>query len=715
IVEQILSTDTTYAEMDFSTRDNYRHVVEKIARYSDLSEQEVAKLAVHLAKNAAVKEGESERKAHVGYYLVGKGTSQIEKTAKISLPVYDRFQKIVRSHPLPIYTGSIALITLAIAAGLTARVYVNGSHVWQLIVVALLAIIGASHFAVTVVNWLTTLFIQPRLVPRMNYTKGIKPESRTLVVIPAMLNNVEQMESLVESLEVYYLANRDEYLHFGLLTDFRDSTSEHMPEDDQMLCRTRQKIEDLNKKYKTKSNSTFYLFHRPRKWNPVDKLWMGYERKRGKLTDLNGILRGNGRENFSLVIGDQSIFPAIKYVITIDSDTQLPRDSARSIIASMAHPLNRPHFDEKKQRVTEGYGILQPRVALSLAGSENSLYARLHGTDLGIDPYTRTISDVYQDLFDEGSFIGKGIYDIDVFRKGLDGRVPENRILSHDLLEGCILRSGFLSDVQMYEEYPSRYSTDVKRRHRWIRGDWQVAAWFLPFVPGIKKGLQKNTLSALSRWKIFDNIRRSLVPFSLIALLIFGGTILNDGLFWTFIITAILLLPALIIAARDILRKPKDILLKQHFKDSIEAILNNLYQTIFTLACLPYEAYFTVDAIFRSFWRMVVSQKHLLEWNSSDDPGADQEQDLIGSYRSMWIAPLMGLAGLIYLTVYKPITHIFADPILILWIGSPAIAWYLSRPLVLQKISLNGVQIIFLRKLARKTWAYFEQFVTQKD
>ena len=710
IVEQILSTDNTYPQMDFSTRDSYRHVVEKIARYSKLSEREVAQLAIHFSQTATTAPGD-----HVGYYLVGKGVKFTKKTAKTSLPFPDRLQEMARCYPLTIYAGLIMIITLVMAGSLTARVYGNGSAIWLLVTVAILSMIGASHLAVTLVNWLVTLFIQPRLVSKMNYTKGIRAESRTLVVIPAMLNSMEQMESLVESLEVYFLANRDEHLHFGLLTDFTDGLHETLPEDEQMLFWTKHKIESLNKKYNCKDNSLFFLFHRPRKWNAIDKLWMGYERKRGKLTDLNALLRGENTDRFSLVIGNQSLFGGIKYVITIDSDTQLPRDSARSIVASMAHPLNKPQYDEKKQRITEGYGILQPRVSLSLTGSENSLYAKLHGTDLGLDPYTRAVSDVYQDLFDEGSFIGKGIYDVDIFRKALDNRFPENRILSHDLLEGCILRSGFISDVQLYEEYPSKYSTDVKRRHRWIRGDWQIAAWALPLVPGIRKGLLRNSLSALSRWKIFDNLRRSLAPFALIALLIAGGTILNDTLFWISVITAILLLPELIKATRDILHKPKDILLKQHFKDSIQSILNNIYQTIFTLACLPYEAYFTIDAIIRSFWRMAVSRKHLLEWNRSDDPGFDQPKTIAESYRTMWIAPATGLAGLIYLTMYKPIAHIFSDHILILWICSPAIAWYLSRPLVSRIIILTNTEVKFLRNLARKTWAYFEDFVTAGD
>ena len=715
IVEQILSSDETYPEMDFQTRDNYRHVVEKISRFSKLSEKEVAQLAIHFAENAFETPKRSTAETHVGYYLVGKGIGITKKSAKVSFPLRDRLQELVRLYPLTIYAGLIMIITLVIAGSLTARAHGNGTAIWLLIIVAILSMLSASHLAVTVVNWLVTLFVQPRLVSKMNYTKGIKAESRTLVVIPAMLNSMVQMEALVESLEVYFLANKDKYLHFGLLTDFTDALTETVPEDEQVLFWAKHKIEGLNKKYNSKDNSIFFLFHRPRKWNDIDKRWMGYERKRGKLTDLNAILRGESSDHFSLVIGNQSLFKGIKYVITIDSDTQLPRDSARSIIASMAHPLNKPQYDEKKQRVTEGYGILQPRVALSLTGSENSLYAQLHGTDLGIDPYTRAVSNVYQDLFDEGSFIGKGIYDVDVFRKALANRFPENRILSHDLLEGCILRSGFLSDIQLYEEYPSRYSADVKRRHRWIRGDWQIAAWALPLVPGIQKGLFRNSLSALSRWKIFDNLRRSLVPFALIVLLIAGSTVLNDALFWIGIITAILLLPALIIAAREILHKPKDILLEQHFKDSIQSILNNIYQTIFTLACLPYEAYFTIDAILRSFWRMVVSRKHLLEWNRSDDPGFDQQQNMVELYRTMWIAPAMALLVFIYLTIQKPMAHIFTDPILILWACSPAIAWYLSRPLVSRIVSLHGGQINFLRKLARRTWGYFEDFVTPMD
>ncbi len=717
IVEQILKNDISgiYGRMDFSTRDHYRHVVEKMSKQSEVSEQEIAQKAIHLAEAAATITSSDYRSSHVGYYLVGKGVEQVEKEIKIKIPFREKVQKTVRRFPLLVYAGAIFIITLIIGGSLSLRAYDDGINYQLLIFISIFSLLSASHFAVTFTNWLTTLLIQPKLLPRMDFTHGIDPEFRSIVIIPAMLTNDKEIDELAENLEVYFLANRDKHLHFGLLTDFTDAAAETVPEDDALLQLAKQKIEDLNNKYESPDNTLFYLFHRPRKCNAHDRMWMGYERKRGKLTELNALLRGEGNQYFSMVVGKQEVFPDIKYVITIDADTQLPRDSGRRIIATMAHPLNRAFYNEKKQRVTEGYGILQPRVALSLPGSNNSLYARMHGNDLGIDPYTRTSSDVYQDLFGEGSFIGKGIYEIDIFRKGLDNRFPENRILSHDLLEGCYLRSGLLSDVQLYEEYPARYSADVKRRHRWIRGDWQIASWFLPFVPAPGKGLHKNPLSSLSRWKIFDNVRRSLVPTGLLLLLLFGWTIMRDAWFWTLAITSILLLPSLIGAAYDILHKPKEILLKQHFKDSINAIINNLLQTVYTITCLPFEAFYSLDAIIRTNWRMIFSHKHLLEWNPYVSQKNQREEDLLSSFRSMWTAPFAGFAGLLFLSFYAPLGHIVADPILILWMLSPAIAWFISRPLVKPLSNLTEQQTIFLRKIARKTWAYFEKFVTADD
>jgi cyclic beta-1,2-glucan synthetase len=717
IVEHILQKDvgSTYAGMDFSTRDHYRHAVERIARYSDLSEEKIADMAVRLGKMAEVKNGSEHRTVHVGYYLVGKGVELTENGAGVNLPFAQIIQKFVHRFPLGLYTGAILFITLLIGGSLFAKEYADGTDYKVLIIISLLAVLCSSNLAVTLINWLATLFIKPNLLPRMDFTSGIPPIFRSLVVVPAMLTTKVELDILVEALEVYFLANRDENLHFSLLTDFCDANTEKIQEDEPLLLFAKQKIEGLNRKYDSDDNSIFFLFHRPRKWNTHDKIWMGYERKRGKLTDLNALLRGQNKESFSEIVGKETIFSSIKYIITIDADTQLPRDAARKMIAAMAHPLNRPFYNEKKQRVTDGYGILQPRVALSLPGSNNSLFARLHGNDLGIDPYTRTTSDVYQDLFDEGSFIGKGIYEIDIFRKGLDGRFAENRILSHDLLEGCYIRSGLLSDVQLYEEYPAKYSADVKRRHRWIRGDWQIASWIFPFIRGIDKKLHRNPLSGLSRWKIFDNLRRSLVPAAVMFLLLTGWTVLRDAWFWTLSISAILLLPSSIIATRNIFHKPKEISLKQHVEDLINIIVVDLLQTLFTIICLPYEAFYTLDAVIRTNWRLIFTKNNLLQWSRSSTHHYHRTESWTTVYLSMWMAPLLGWTGLIFLTFYAPFDHVIADPILMLWIASPAIAWFVSRPLPKPRTNLSDEQIIFLRKLARKTWAFFENFVKSGD
>ena len=568
-------------------------------------------------------------------------------------------------------------------------------------------------------NWLATLLATPHLLPRMDFSGGIPPESRTLVVIPTMLTSAQNVEDLVEALEVRFLANRDENLHFALLTDFRDAREETIPEDEPLLRLARKRIEELNEKYSDSKSDTFFLFHRPRRWNPQERIWMGYERKRGKLAELNSLLLGGAKgisgDRFSLIVGQTDILSNVKYVITLDTDTQLPRDSAWQFVGAMAHPLNRPRYDGDKERVCEGYGILQPRVAVSLPGTNRSRYARLFGSEPGIDPYTRAVSDVYQDLFHEGSFIGKGIYDVDAFERALKGRFPENRILSHDLVEGCYARAGLLSDVQLYEEYPSRYSADVSRRHRWIRGDWQIARWLLPRVPGPGTSRQKNPLSGLSRWKIFDNLRRSLVPSALTLLLLLGWTALSPAWLWTLAVIGILLIPPWIASLLDLFKKPGDMLLSQHLAATVRSAGRHLAQAAFTLACLPYEAFFSLDAIVRTAWRMWVTHKRLLEWNPSSDSDRHRRTDLAASCRTMWIAPVIAAVTVIYLALSRPAALGVAGPILGLWFVSPAIAWWISRPLARRGARLTADQTLFLRKLSRKTWAFFETFVGPED
>jgi len=447
----------------------------------------------------------------------------------------------------------------------------------------------------------------------MDFSHGIPPEARALTIVPTMLFSAQNLEELIEALEVRFLANRDENLHFGLLTDFPDAAEETLPEDGPLLLLARQRIEELNEKYGNGKSGTFFLFHRPRRWNDRERVWMGYERKRGKLSELNSLLRGEARGRFSLVVGDTAVLLNVKYVITLDTDTQLPRDSARQLVGAMAHPLNRAYYDEALQRVTAGYGILQPRVAVSLPGTNRSRYARMYGSDSGLDPYTRAVSDVYQDIFLEGSFIGKGIYEVDAFERALAGRFPESRILSHDLIEGCYARAGLLSDVMVLEEYPFRYCADVSRRHRWIRGDWQLVRWLLPGVPGLDGQRRQNPLSVLSRWKLFDNLRRSLAPSALTLLFLLGWAVLSSPWLWTMSMLGIIFIPSAISSALELLKKPRDVLFGQHLAAAGRTTGRCFAQVVFMLACLPYEAFFGSDAIARTAWRMLVSHKRLLE------------------------------------------------------------------------------------------------------
>jgi cellobiose phosphorylase len=715
-VEHTLCQDVNdvYLKMDFFTRDHYRHVVENIAKYSDHSENEIAHMAIDLAKKNAEQYGFESHNAHVGYFLVGNGVDELEKLADQTSPWYETIRKRIKRAPVLLYVGSIISITLIIGGWLFSNGYSRQLHYWQLILFGILLVFCCSQFAVATINWLVTVIIEPALLPRMDFSSGVPEKYSAMVVIPTMLTNALAIDELVEKLEVHFLANRGSNLFFGLITDFPDAEIEKLAEDDNLLQLAEKKIEELNNKYKQEKD-IFFLFHRPRKWNPVDKVWMGYERKRGKLADLNAFLRKKDEGQFSSIIGDTTSLPTIKYIITLDTDTQLPRDAAWKMVASMAHPLNFPLRDEHKMRITKGYGILQPRISISLPKSDTSLYGRLFAGESGIDPYTRLISDVYQDLFGEGSFIGKGIYDIDAFEWALRDRFPENRILSHDLLEGCYARSGLLSDVELYEEYPSKYSADVNRRHRWIRGDWQIASWMLPFAPDLNGHYCRNALSALSRWKILDNLRRSISPIALTGLFLFTWIIFNSPLFWTSVLIALLVLPSILNSIWTILKKSDDLYLRHHISFSFGTLSNSLIQNAFNLICLPYEAYFSLEAIIRTIWRMLFTRKKLLEWNPSTNLERTSDRTLKKAYLSMWVSPFIAFLTILSLAFYNSINLLVAWPILFFWIGSPALAWWMSHPLLQSEAQLTSEQIAFLRRISRKTWAFFENFVGPND
>jgi len=716
-VDHVLREDPggAYDRMEFTTRDRYRHVIEKVAKRSRLHEADVARKAILLAGEGAARNGPDDRAAHVGFYLVDKGLPRMERAAGVRLPLLETLRRTAGRCSLHLYLGSITLLSAIFSWALLAKAHAGGLQDWPLALFGALSLLCASPLAVALVNWFATLLVKPNSLPRMDFSEGIPPESRTLVVVPTMLTSPRNIESMVESLEVRFLANRDENLYFGLLTDFLDANEETIPEDEELVRLARTGIEELNDKYGSEKCYPFFLFHRPRRWNPQERTWMGYERKRGKLAELNLLLRGGALDCFSLVVGKTADLSNVKFVIPLDTDTQLPRDAARQFVGAMAHPLNRARYDERMQRVAEGHAILQPRVADSLSGKNRSRYARLFGSEPGIDPYTRAVSDVYQDVFDEGSFIGKGIYDVDAFEQALKGRLPENRILSHDLLEGCYARAGLLSDAHLYEEYPSSYIADVNRRLRWIRGDWQIAGWLLSRVPGPGDARSRNPLSWLSQWKIFDNLRRSLEPSALTLLLLLGWNSFSSAWYWTLSVIGILLIPSVMASALEMFRKPADALLRQHLAAEARSAGRRFAQAAFTLACLPYEAISGLNAVVRTAGRMLFTHRRLLEWQPSGTPDRNRGEGLAAYCRSMWIAPVIAAAATIHLVVSRPVTLATAGPILALWFASPAITWWISRPLARRRAALSADQILFLRRLSRKTWAFFETFVGPED
>ncbi len=709
-VEQVLHEDPAaiYSCMDFATRDHYRHRVERLAKHCSHSEETVARTAVELA---TAKEGIA---AHVGFYLQGPGLAELEQRLAARVSIAEAWQRLLRRAPLTFFLTPALILSVLLASPFLAVARHAGLSDTLLALLCAPALLMTSCLALGLVNWLVTLTVTPDILPRLDYSAGIPEQARSLVVVPTLMGCARDIEELVEGLEVRFLANRDANLHFALLTDFMDAPSEVLEQDAALLLLARQLIEALNHKYPPVGAERFYLLHRPRRWSAAEGVWMGHERKRGKLAALNALLRGQGQEHFALIVGDIAALPRVNYVITLDTDTQLPRDVARQLVGALAHPLNQAVFDPVRRCITSGYAILQPRVGISLPSSARSPYAQLFGSDAGVDPYTRAVSDVYQDLFQHGSFIGKGIYAVDAFEQALDGCFPDNRILSHDLIEGCYARSGLLSDVQLYEEHPARYSADCKRRHRWMRGDWQLLPWLLPWTPKPQGGVERNRLGALARWKILDNLRRSLEPSAFLAMLLWGWFGIDQALIWTLAVLALVLTQPLLSALLELLRKPHEIPLGQHLQATSRAAVLHFSRALLALVWLPFEALLSLDAITRSLWRMLVSQKRLLQWNPSREVERSSRNHLPGLYRLMWVAPLTALASAALL-LPTPAVLAVASPLLLLWLSGPAIAWWLSRSAARQEFDPSAEELRFLRNLARKTWAFFDQHVGPLD
>jgi cellobiose phosphorylase len=716
LVEHELARDPAgvYPTMDFGTRDRYRHVVERIARKSGKAETEIASLAVTLAH------GGDARTGHVGWYLVGPGRCVLERAAGVRGLRRSTWTRVASRIGLPLYCGAIGGLTALLTWAAWLVLAPVSSGIPAMVAILATLVVCTSQLAIAIIHWLATSWVSPSLLPRLDFSGGIPTSHHTLVAVPILLTDIGEIDSLVEALEVRYLANRDANLHFALVSDFRDAKTEHAEGDAALLARAVDGIGALNRKY----GASFLLFHRERRYSARDRVWMGWERKRGKLEELNDALRGRA-DGFATIVGPLDALQDVRYVIALDADTELPRDAARTLAATMAHPLNRPIYDEASGRVTSGYAIMQPRVGVTMYSAAQSRFAALFGGDPGIDPYTRAVSDVYQDLFGEGSFVGKGIYDVDAVRSALGGRLPTDRVLSHDLLEGAYGRAGLVSDVMLFENHPRAYAADVSRRHRWMRGDWQLVPWLGPRVPGgvgseaardpsHRPKRVRNPITLLSRWKILDNLRRTIVPAAELAILAIGW-LLGPAVFVTLLVLAVAMLPGLLAASAALTRRPVELTWGMHLGAIARDLGRQLARDTIALACLPHDAWLGLDAIVRTSFRVFVTRRKLLEWRTASDAQHSARTDILGAYASMWIAPVVAVGGATALAWLRPDALLVAAPLLGAWFFAPALVWWLSRATPRRVPELDEEERTFLGALARRTWRFFETFVVAED
>ncbi|HEY1100090.1 MAG TPA: cyclic beta 1-2 glucan synthetase, partial [Myxococcota bacterium] len=716
-----------YARMDFATRDRYRHAVEAFARRSTVArhdERAVADVAVRLADEARARSAPSVQH-HVGYWLIDDGERALADAVGFDVDLHEARRRFATRHALPIYTIGITALTLLLTAATVSAparfgtAFVGGA----LIVVVPLLVLALSQLATAAVQWRVTRRMTPHVLPRLDFAAGIPAGEATLVAVPCLLTDVAEIDDLVEALELRFLANRTAHLTFALVSDFKDAATAHVVGDDVLLARARAGIDRLNAAHAGTGGDDdgarlFFLLHRPRRFNAADDAWMGEERKRGKLEDLNRALRGaRGRfDADSAADVDVLARSGIRSVIVLDSDTQLPRDAGRLLVATMAHPLNTPVYDEALGRVVRGYSILQPRVGVSMASTARSRFARLFAGEPGIDPYTRAVSDVYQDLFSQGSFVGKGIYDVDMVQRALAGRFPDNRVLSHDLLESAYARCGLVTDVMLIEEQPAAHGVDLSRRARWVRGDWQIASWLLPRVPAGTDVDKRHPLSALSRWKVADNLRRSIVPAALLALLVIGWcSALPIAVALTIAVLAVVFVPGSFSTLTALVRRPEQVAFSRYAPDVLRELGRQLVRDGLALAWLPIDAVLGLDSMIRALVRLTITHRLLLEWRTAADAGRAAQRSVGGAYRALWTAPFIAVAIAVVVVVQQPSSAPLAAPVLLLWLLGPLLSSWLSVPTTMASSDLSADDVRWLRGVARRTWRFFAVFTTTAD
>ncbi|MFZ5640150.1 MAG: GH36-type glycosyl hydrolase domain-containing protein, partial [Bacillota bacterium] len=718
-VEGILRQDPSgyYSRMDFESRDHYRHVIEKISRFYNVSEIEVARKALSCAQGAAA-EDDRDPVRHIGYYLISTGRKNLERQIGVKPRGFKATLSFLKGYPQLVYFGSIALLTLVIMAFFVGYAVSQGvTSPLLLALTGLILLMPVSDIAINTVNFAVSRIYSPAVLPKLELSTGIAGENSTMVIIPTLLPDKKRVQELLGKLEIYYLANREEHLYFALVGDFKDADSPETAGDRGVIDAALKGVSELNRRY-AKDRTIFYYFHRQRRYNEAQRQWMGWERKRGAIIEFNDLLRGSRDTGFTILSSEQAELPAVKYVITLDADTNLPMGAARRLIGTMAHPLNRPVTDREKGVVVKGHGILQPRIGVSLDSAGRTPFSRVFAGQGGIDPYTTAVSDVYQDLFREGIFTGKGIYELDTFQSLLKDAIPENSVLSHDLLEGSYLRAGLVTDIELIDGYPARYNSFSMRLHRWVRGDWQLIPWLLARVKDRQGQWRKNPLPALAKWKIIDNLRRSLLNPALFLLVALGFAVLpGSSLVWLGLAVLTVAFPVLTYLTGGLLARRYYLMEGTKAQTVITGARSGIFQAALQFIFIAYQAYLMTDAVVRTLARVLVTRKNLLEWVPAADLEALLKNDAGTFYRKMMISPLLGFLVL-GLAVPGPNTVFevaMAALVSGLWAAAPYTAYRVSRERVQKSNPLDEKELLELRRLARKTWAYFEDMVTAED
>jgi cyclic beta-1,2-glucan glucanotransferase len=724
LVDETLRGDTNFGEIDFATRDAYRHSIEDLSRGSRHSDVEIANRAVQHVRRARVENREGsgqrdERRTDPGYYLVARGRREFERELGFRLPFRRRLLRLYMRTAVPGYLGTIAIITAAILALPLLHDSEAGLSLAGLVIMGLLAAIPASDLAIALIHRAVTDWLEPRTLPRLELKSGVPENLRTLLVMPTLLTGKQEIEELLERLEVHYLANPAGYLHFALLSDWVDAREETLPNDAELLAMAVEGIERLNNVYGPMpgGGERFLLFHRRRVWNEGEGKWMGWERKRGKLHELNQFLRGARNTTFCHGHVPEWL-SEVRYVITLDADTRLPRGAAYKLVGAMAHPLNRPEFSVSAGRVVEGYALMQPRVMPTLPTShEASLHQRIFAGPSGIDAYSSAVSDVYQDLFREGSYTGKGIYDVDGFEAALAGAVPENSMLSHDLFEGILARTALATEIELFEEFPMHYEAAAARQHRWARGDWQLLPWIFARGPIGPNGRRPASFPAIGRWKMFDNLRRTLSPVAALLTLVIGWVLPPASPWvWTRFIVATIAIPALLPFLISLNPRFAGISKRAYIRSLGTDLAIGASQIGLTITFLAYQAWLMSDAILRTLVRLLMTRKNLLEWVTAAQAKYAVDFELPSMYKRMAGGVLIAVAAAMVLAMGRHGSFVSATPFLIAWAAAPAVARWISMPPRLeQREPLSASELEVLRSTARRTWRYFESFVSPRD